>query len=85
MSQAYYCKVCGKLDIEGIDGHATLRCKPVHKVAHSEHISSQPSEQMVTQKVLKRAAYGSKDKEARKAYRREWMRNARRLKLNQGA
>lgn len=73
---SYYCKTCGALDEQGIDGHATSRCKGsvVNVVVNKPVVVVNKSV------VRKRTKDRHKNKEARLAYAREYMRRYRATK-----
>lgn len=71
----YACKVCGRLDEEGITGHATNRCKPLGKIVKAVANKAANTDKPVANK---RGVY--KNKEKRLEYMRELMRKKREAK-----
>lgn len=70
---SYFCKLCGRLDEEGITGHATARCKPLGMVANKAVVVNKPVKVVANKRTKDR----HKNKEARLAYARALMRKKR--------
>lgn len=69
------CKVCGRLDEEGITGHATNRCTPLGMVANKPVVVNKAKPKVVV--VNKRTGDRHKNKESRLEYARNLMRKRR--------